>query len=139
MRHAPKVGIFYLVNGRIISETAAISAVKPSGSIRSCPRQHYELWSQLQKQNHDLGDLDCYSLPRGRVIYNLKKAKFQVVADRHILQNDTLIERILSDFNLESSDTEFKEDEHYRCSVCKNDYIYSKPRRTDPRSADKGR
>ena len=120
MRHAPKLGIFYLFNGRIISETAAVSTIDPSGSVLFYPRQHYELWSQLQKENHDLGDLDCYALPRGRVSFNLKNNRFQVVADQHILENSNLIERILWDFDLERADTEFRADEQYRCSLCKD-------------------
>jgi hypothetical protein len=118
MRHVPKLGIFYLVNGRIISETADASTVGPSGSILFYPRQHYELWSQLQKEDHDIGDLDCYALPRGRISFNVKTNRFQVLADWHILENTTLIERILRDFGLESADTDFREDEQYRCSLC---------------------
>jgi hypothetical protein len=120
MRSIQKVGIFYLINGRIVFETAAVSTIEPSGSILFYPRQHYELWSQLQKEDHDIGDLDCYALPRGRVSFNLKTNRFQVVADPHILENTTLIERILRDFDLENADTDFREDEQYQCSLCNN-------------------
>ncbi len=116
----PKIVIFYLINGRVVSEKAPVSAIKPSGGVRAYPRQHYELWSELQKKDPDLYDLDCYSLPRGRVLYNEKKKKFEVVADRHILDKDEAIARIIQDFRLEKSEVEFKEDENYRRSICEN-------------------
>ena len=31
-----------------------------------------------------------------------------------------LIDRIIQDFRLEKSDVEFREDDQYRCAVCKN-------------------
>ena len=113
------IGIFYLINGRIISETAPVFTIRQSGGVRAYPRQHYELWSELQTKDPDLYDLDCYSLPRGRVLYNENTRKFEVLVDRHILEKDGLINRILENFHLEKSEVEFKEDEHYRCAVCK--------------------
>jgi hypothetical protein len=115
------IGIFYLINGRVVSEKAPVSTIKPSGAVRAYPRQHYELWSELQKKDPDLYDLDCYALPRGRVLYNEKTRKFEILADRHILEKDGLVTRIVEDFHLEKSRTEFREDEHYRCAVCKKE------------------
>ena len=138
MRHAPKLGIFYLLNGRIISETASFSAIKPSGAIRSYPRQHYEFWSELQKRDPDLYDLDCYSLPRGTVLYNLGKKTFEVIADLHILEKDNFVARIIYDFDLEKSDVEFKEHEDYRCSVCRMTSATFRVYPTDLRISDKG-
>jgi hypothetical protein len=116
-----KIGIFYLINGRIVSETVTVSTIKPSGSVRAYPRQHYELWSELQKRDPDLCDLDCYALPRGRVLYNEKTKKFEILADRHILEKDGLVTRIVEDFHLEKSRVENRGDEHYRCAVCKRE------------------
>jgi hypothetical protein len=115
------LGIFYLINGRLVAESVAVSSIKPSGGVRSYPRQHYEFWAELQKKDSDLDGLDCYSLPRGRVRYDEKKKKFEVVADRHILDKDKFIGAIIRDFRLEKLDVEFKEDENYRCSICEND------------------
>ena len=116
-----EIGIFYLIKGRIISEAVPVSTIKPSGAVRAYPRQHHELWSELQKKDPDLDDLDCYALPRGRVRYNEKEKKFDLVADRHILQKDRLRTLVIQGFQLEKSEVEFKEDENYRCSICKND------------------
>jgi hypothetical protein len=119
--HESLIGIFYLINGRIVSESVPLRTIRPSGGVRTYPRQHYELWSKLQKKDPDLYDLDCYALPRGRVLYNEKTRKFQILADRHVLKRDQVIDRILKDFRLEKSDVEFREDEHYRCAVCKKE------------------
>jgi hypothetical protein len=119
--HQSLIGIFYLINGRILSESVPVRTIRPSGGVRAYPRQHYELWSELQKEDPDLYDLDCYALPRGRVLYNEKTRKFEILADRHILEKDGLATRIVEDFHLGKSRTEFREDEHYRCAVCKND------------------
>ncbi|MGO9568539.1 MAG: hypothetical protein ACLP5H_13450 [Desulfomonilaceae bacterium] len=114
------IGIFYLINGRIVSEKAPVSTIKPSGAVRAYPRQHHEFWSELQKKDSDISDLNCYALPRGRVLYNEKKKKFEILADRHILEEDRLQNLVIQGFHLEKSDIEFKEDENYRCSICEN-------------------
>jgi hypothetical protein len=115
------IGIFYLINGRIVSETAPVSTIKPSGGLRACPRQHYELWSELQKKDSDISDLDCYALPRRRVLYNEKTRQFEIFADQHILEKDAFITRIVQEFHLKKSNTQFRQDEHYRCTVCENE------------------
>jgi hypothetical protein len=117
----PEIGIFYLINGRIVSETARVAEIKPSGAIRAYPRQHYELWSELQNKNHDLSDLDCYALPRGRVLYKEKARKFEILADQHILKNDKLIDCVIDVFHLERSNIQLLEDDHYQCAVCKKE------------------
>ena len=116
-----RIGIFYLIKGQIISETAPVSTIKPSGAVRAYRRQHYELWSEVQKKDPDLYDLDCYALPRGRVRYNDNTKKFEITADRHILEKDRFINRIIENFHLEKASVQFKEDEHYRCAVCENE------------------
>jgi hypothetical protein len=116
----PEIGIFYLLNGRIVSETAPVADVKPSGGIRAYPRQHYELWSELQNGNPDLADLDCYALPRGRVIYNENVRKFQILADKHIFERDALVDFVIGDFGLDRSNVQLREDDHYQCAVCKS-------------------
>lgn len=65
----PKVGIFYLLNGRIFAETVPMATVEPSGGVRTYDREHHHFWAELQKKHPDLSDLDCYALPRGRVSY----------------------------------------------------------------------
>lgn len=114
------IGIFYLIDGRIVFEKALVSSIKPSGAVWAYPRQHHELWSELQKKDPDLYDLDCYSLPRGRVRYNENMKKFEILADRHILEKDSLITRIIEVFHLEKSNVQFREEEHYSCAVCEN-------------------
>lgn len=115
------IGIFYLIKGRIIAQTAPVSMIKSSGGVRAYSRQHYKLWSEVQKKDPDLYDLDCYALPRGRVRYNDNTKKFEITADRHILEADRFINRIMREFHLEKSGVQFKEDEHYRCAVCENE------------------
>jgi len=114
------IGIFYVINGRMVSETAPVATIKTSGGVRAYPRQHYELWSELQKKDPDLYDLDSYALPRGRVLYNENTKKFEIIADRHILEKDRLRTLVIQDFHLEKSDVQFNEDERYRSAVCEN-------------------
>ena len=114
------VGIFYLVKGRIIAETAPVSTIKASAGVRIYRRRHYQLWSDLQKKDPDLYDLDCYALPRGSVNYNEDTKEFEITADQHILKEDRFINRIMKDFHLDKSEAEFKEDEHCRCAICKS-------------------
>jgi hypothetical protein len=116
-----KVGIFYLINGRIVSENAPVSKIEPLGAVYSYPREHWTLWSELQDNDPDLNGMDWRALPRGRVVYNGKTRKFDVVADRHILEEDSAIASILKDFHLEKKEVQFSVDEIYKCSSCEDD------------------
>ena len=116
-----EIGIFYLIKGRIISEAVPVSTIEPSGAVRKYPGKHHALWSELQKKDPDLDDLNCYELPRGRVSYDEKKKKFEITADQRILEVDRFINLIIEEFHLKRPDVEFQEDENYRCSICEND------------------
>ena len=114
------IGIFYLINGRIVYEAADVFTIKPSGGVRAYPRQHYEFWSDLQESDADLYGLDCYSLPRGRIRYNDKTSRFEILADRHILDSESLRAQVLVNFNLDVASVHFRPDEMYRCDICNN-------------------
>jgi hypothetical protein len=53
---------------------------------------------------------------RLRVRYNENTKKFEILADRHILEKDGLRTLVIQVFHLEKSDVQFKEDENYRCA-----------------------
>ncbi|MGO9570725.1 MAG: hypothetical protein ACLP5H_24635 [Desulfomonilaceae bacterium] len=75
----------------------------------------------------DTSGLDCYALPRGRVLYNEKTRKSEILDDRNILEKNFLVTRIVQEFHLEKSNGRFLEDEHYRCAICENEnYAHSR-------------
>lgn len=114
------IGIFYLINGRIVYEAADVFTIKPSGGVRAYPRQHYEFWTDLQEKDPDLYGLDCYSLPRGRIRYNDKTNLFEILADTHILDSESLRAQVLVYFNLDEANVQFRRDDIYRCDRCNN-------------------
>ena len=113
-----EVGIFYIVDGRIVSEKIPVSEIEPLGGVHSIPVEHSELWSELQDKNPNLHGMTWWDLPRGRVVYNGNKDRFEIFADQHILEDERLISEIVADYHLENRDVHASGDEMYRCADC---------------------
>ena len=113
-----EVGIFYIVDGRIVSEKIPVSEIEPLGGVHSIPVEHSELWSELQDKNPNLHDMTWWDLPRGRVVYNGNKDRFEIFADQHILEDERLISELVADYRLENRDVHASGDEMYRCADC---------------------
>jgi hypothetical protein len=65
-----------------------------------------------------LQELDCYSMPSGRVSFNEATQTSQLLADEHILSDPGLSSEIAAAMNLEGSKVTVGSDTHYPCSLC---------------------
>jgi hypothetical protein len=113
----PRLGIFWLVGGKLIMESAPISAAEPYGGQLTHPRSHSEVWQQYQRAGSVPADMKYDQPPRGRVMFDTRSQRFTVLADLCILRNKSIASRIMSELKLPKN-TKTDADSCYRCSAC---------------------
>ena len=116
-RHAPEVGIVYLVSDRLWIETTPLNEAGRFGDFAIHEHDHISYWAELVKRKR-VPESEYEQYPRGRVAYNTKTAKFLFLADRCILSRKSVVSEILSRLHLPPKDTETGTDSHYRCHRC---------------------
>lgn len=113
----PKVGVFWLVERRLIIDCVPISQAEACEGFCNYPLSHEQSWSQLQRRGVVPAEAEYDESPRGRVVYNARTQQFLILADRCILKNPELMKRILAVLYLPAN-TKTKSDSHYRCARC---------------------
>ena len=114
---ALKVGIIYLVGEKLWIETTPVARAGSFGDFAFHERYHFQYWEQLVKQRV-VPDTEHDRYPRGRVSYDRKSGKFELLADRCILGEKSLVAAILLEMNLPARRTETSTDNLYRCFRC---------------------
>jgi hypothetical protein len=121
-RHAPadvpRVGIFWLLNGKLIIDSMPLGEAEPYGDHLTHPRSHIDVWGQWRLGGKVPDESEYEEFPRGRVMYHTKTRRFALLADRCILRDEDLVSRIIAELHLPGETTDKKSDEHYRCSSC---------------------
>ena len=113
----PRVGIFWVVNGKSLIDSTPLSEAEPYGDYLTHPRGHAEVWEQYQQTGAVPSDMEYEESPRGRVMYNTKTRRFTLLADHCILKDKILVRKIMQALHL-SQNTQLGADSHYRCSSC---------------------
>jgi len=111
------VGVFWLVDGRLIIDKTPLVQAERYGNHLTNPRNHSEVWEQWQKTGKVPGELEYDREPRGRVTFDRTRGSFTILADECILERRRLIARIKSELNLPRG-TRVAPDSHYRCYAC---------------------
>jgi len=112
-----QVGIFWLVDGKLLIDSTPISEAEAYGDHLTHPRGHPEVWEQYQRARAVPADMEYEECPRGRVMLATKTRRFTLLADRCILKRKDLVEKIKSDMRLPKN-TLLDTDSHYRCFGC---------------------
>lgn len=118
MQNAENVGIYFSVNGKILSDKVETKSGEPYGHAIQ-HGGHYEFWKALVPQSGVEGIFksDGYDLhPRGRVVYLKEEKIYRIYHDSCLGKSD--LTAIKHHFGLESADTECERDEHYQCGKC---------------------
>jgi hypothetical protein len=114
-----QVGIFWLVDGRLVIDSIALSKAEDyGGTFKIHPGDHCSVWEKLQRGGVVPSDMEYEESPRGRVMYDTKTGRCRLLADKCILRNKDAVRRIMSAMNLPSKTTDKGTDAHYRCSAC---------------------
>jgi hypothetical protein len=114
----PHVGIFWLVDGKLVIDSVPLSEAEPYGDHLTHPRSHIDVWEQWRLAGKVPGESEYEEFPRGRVMYNTKTQKFTLLADRCILRDKDVVSRVMSKLHLPSENMDKGTDAHYRCSSC---------------------
>src|SRR5947209_17131034 len=97
---ASRVGIFWVLNGEPLIDSAPLSGAEPYGDHLTHPRGHAELWERWQGKGAASPDMEYDEPPRGRVTYNTKTRRFTLLADKCILKDNRVISKIMSQLHL---------------------------------------
>ena len=116
-KEEPRVGIFWVCDGVPIIDGTPLTQAEPYGDFLTHPRSHYEVWGELQRRGSVSIDVEYEEAPRGRLTYDTKAKKFQMLADRCIVKNKALVEQIKKELRLPKR-ISLGTDSHYRCPRC---------------------
>ena len=72
----PKVGIFWLLGGKVIADGTPLSQAAPYGEARTDPRGHLKRWTELQKAGQVPPEIEYDDPPRGRAVYYPRDEEF---------------------------------------------------------------
>jgi hypothetical protein len=114
--NGPKVGIFWLVAGRLIADSTPLNRAEEYGSCKTQSRSHEERWEQLTRAGV-LVEGDYEGHPRGRIVYDTRTDQFTIYADKCIIKKKVVIRKIMREMNLPAN-AKISTDPHYRCFVC---------------------
>lgn len=113
----PMLGIFWLLDDKIISDSVPLSKSETYGDHLTHPRGHVDVWEQWQRERRVPVDMPYEEPPRGRVTFNRKTGSFLLLADRCILGSKTAVAEIKRIFCLPTK-VSLDTDPHYRCHEC---------------------
>jgi hypothetical protein len=116
-RKEPCVGIFWVIGGDLLIDSTPLSAAEKYGDFLIHAGGHDEVWEGWRTGGKVPSESEYEEFPRGRVMYNTKTQTFTLLADRCILKQKDLVDRIKHGMHL-PRDTKTGTDTHYRCSVC---------------------
>jgi hypothetical protein len=116
----PQVGIFYVINSDLYSDTTPTKEAEDYGDFRTHPYAHCKFWNLLTRHvlKKDI-DTSYDFYPRGRVVYNKVKDHYILYLDRCLIKNKQVINKIIREFHLRTRKYSLEDDEHYVCSRCR--------------------
>jgi hypothetical protein len=113
----PCVGIFWLLDGKIIIDATPLSRAESYGTALTHPTGHDDYWSHLQHTGAVPAEVEYEELPRGRVVFDGREQRFTLYADACILREKSVVKKLMSLMHL-PDDTALSTDPHYRCFRC---------------------
>jgi hypothetical protein len=116
-RPEPQVGIFWLLDSTLLTDSTPLNQAEPYGDRLTHPRSHIDVWDCWQKLGKVPVDVPYEEPPRGRVVFNLKTSEPVLLADKCILKRKSVIAEITKALGLPKNVT-LGSDSHYRCSKC---------------------
>jgi hypothetical protein len=94
-----RLGIFWLVDGKLLIDSAPLSECEQYGDHLNYPGSHIDVWEQWLRIGKVPAPSEYEEFPRGRVIYSTRTSTrtFTILADRCILQRKDLFATIKVD------------------------------------------
>jgi hypothetical protein len=114
----PEVGVFWLYKGNVLSFSQSLDEAEDFAGYKTFGTGHDKVWLNYQRAGIVPRDLDYDEIPRGRIVYSIKKREFILYADACIQKNKRAMSTIMKDFHLRAANTKVESDEHYICPKC---------------------
>ena len=113
----PRLGIFWLVDGKLLIDSSPLSKCEEYGDHWNYPGSHIDVWEQRRRVGKAPAGSEYEEYARGRVMCDMKSKRFTLLADRCILRRKDLIADIKKALCLPKQ-TSLGTDPHYRCFTC---------------------
>jgi hypothetical protein len=113
----PRLGIFWLVNGKLFIDSAPLSECERYGDHLNYPNSHIRVWEHWQQIGRAPAESEYEEFARGRVMCEVKSKRFTLLADKCVLKRKELIAAIKNELRLPRQ-TSLGTDPHYRCFTC---------------------
>jgi len=113
----PRLGIFWLVDGKLLIDSAPLSECEEYGDHLNYPRSHIDVWEQWKQAGDAPAETEYEEFGRGRVLCDRQGGNFTLLADTHILKRRRLIATIKAELHLPKQ-IALGTDPHYRCFTC---------------------
>jgi hypothetical protein len=112
----PRIGIFWVYRGSVLGRAIDLSAGEEGvPGLLDSPDSHADLWENdltFLSGFPELRSQEYFSLPRGRVLWQVTEQVAVIYADKKLL-NETTQQKIQSFFQLECADVSWRTDPHY--------------------------
>ena len=73
------VGLFFVVNGKILLYKCDLDKAEKNGKFLNYPKSHMQIWDKYYYKKYHV-DFDFY--PRGRIIYNTETEEYYIYYDK---------------------------------------------------------
>jgi hypothetical protein len=113
----PHVGIFWLIDRKLIIDTTPVSKAESYSTALNHPTSHIDYWTRLQRTGAVLPEVEYEELPRGRVVFDGREQRLKLYADACILRKKDVVKKLLRLLHL-PDDTPLSTDPHYKCYRC---------------------
>ena len=113
----------FLIDEKLYWEGVPLENAQDSFHFRIYQKMHPTFWENIISKSTELNKYDAYYFPRGRVVYDKKSRKYELVADKCITSKQVIISQIIKEMKLPTKHTDILGDPHYECSKCKAEKI----------------
>lgn len=114
----PKIGIFWDVDGELVSDTLSVTDAPPTNGIRDSDANHHKFWKQWTRKRNCFRVYSYDHFPRGRIVYREENRTFIIYGDRCLISNEAFVKMLQELFGLSPEQCEIKSDFHYQCHRC---------------------
>jgi len=114
---APHLGIFWLIDGKLIIDSSPLSEAERYGDCMTYPGGHVHVWAKFECSGRVPQGSQYEEYPRGRVTFDTKNESFMILADQCILIRKDMIAQIKKALHLPKK-VQLDTDSHYRCPHC---------------------
>lgn len=111
-----EVAVFWLLKSRLYILPTDLDDAEPWGEYLNAPG-HEEVWARYRREHPEAARVGYDDPPRGRVVFDRVRQKFDLYADRCMLETPEMMAEIFRRLNL-PPDTRARPDDHYRCAQC---------------------